>query len=250
MLESDNRVRYVYLGVIGVALTIVGITGLIYSSFPQGLRRGVNSAGGPGTFVELEIPRSLRVSDSGIVRINYMFATAPKSDSSGKIITETVYRNITITLRTASFDASPSPNEPIGKRVKNGLSYEWTWTIRPEKIGQHHIVLQFGGVPGPLLAEIASGLEVDHLPANAAIMDTSDWTYEQIVEQQEDSNYTYDLVVPIKVVNLFGLTALQAKIISSFTTFLGSGLTVTWLYEQWYKKRSQESKASSQETQT
>jgi len=184
----------------------------------------------------------MRISDSGVVRISYMFATAPQLDNSGQIITETVYRNITITLQTASFDVSPPPNEPIGKRVRNELSYEWTWTVRPEETGQHHIVLQFGGVPGPLLAEIASGLEVDHLPANAAIMDPSDWTYEQIVEQQEDPNYTYDLVVPIRVVNLFGLTALQAKIASSFTTFLGSGLTVTWLYEQWYKKRSDESK--------
>jgi hypothetical protein len=236
-MQSSRRLIACSLLVAGILFTLFGVAGLIYSSYPLGTQKAANKVGGPGVLLQLEVPRNIRISDAGIVRVNYEFSVAPEFGDSGQVVVPVVYENITVTLQTTSFDTAPPSGQPIAKRVKNDLPYEWIWVIKPKQVGQHLIVLQFVGIPGPLLAEIAFNLEVDQLPANSAIMSTLNWPDEEIFKRSKDPEFVLNLAIPISVVDVLGLTAIQARIASIIVTVLGPALTIPWLYEQWQKRR-------------
>lgn len=239
MQNSNDQTKHNILLFIGVILTLLGVTGLVYSNYSQGVWRAANGVGGPGILLQVEVPKGLKMSETGIIRVNYEFAVPPDVDSTGQVTVPVVFETITMTLQTASFWTDPTPGQSIAKRVRNEVQYQWLWIISPQQVGQHHVALQFTGIPGPLLAEIASRLGVDQLSANSVIMNTQDWSSEEVLARLDDPNYSFDLVIPITVVDLFGLTALQAKIASGLLTFIGSGFTLAWLYEQWQKQRTE-----------
>lgn len=228
--KKNNRI---YVLLLGFVLILVGIAGWRYAVSPLGYYKVASPVGGPGPQITLEIPKKLRRSETGVVRVGYSFSSVGSESNS---------KTITMTLKTVSFELTPISGKPIAKRVEADAPYEWIWVIRPTEVGQHYVVLEAAGIWGPLLSYIASDLEVDQLPANSLIMDTANWSYEQMVERSNDPNYVFPLTIPIEVVDILGLTAIQAKIVSSVFTLLGSGISFAWLYLRWQERRSERRK--------
>jgi hypothetical protein len=229
-----------FLLFLGIAFLLIATMAEIYSASLARTQKAsyntlpVVSSGGPdsGELIQIEAPSSLRVSDTGIIKVNYMFiAPSQEVNSPGQ---PSVRKDIQIALQTASFDTAPPSGQPIERQLKVGIRYEWTWVIKPQQEGEHIIIMQFGGISGPGLAEIASTLGIDQLPANSTLMNASNWS-----EQINDPEYIFNLAIPISVVDVFGLSAIQARVVNNVVTFLGSGLTLVWLYEQWQKRHSQ-----------
>lgn len=241
-MPNSKRATHSYLLFLGVLLTLVGIIGLVYSSYPLGTQRGTNKVGGPGTFLQLEAPKSVRTTDSSIIRVYYRLSEWSDFDSSGHPIIPDIYEDITVTLQAPSFDVAPPSGQPLAKHIKNEMPQEWIWVIAPKQEGQQFVVLQFTGMLGPRLAEVASSLGVDKLPANYAVMDTLNWSSDEVIRQTKNPEFALNLVIPITVVDVLGLTAIQARVVSVITTVLGPALTLTWLYEQWQKQRSEKEK--------
>jgi hypothetical protein len=238
MSASKQQTTRGYLLLSGVLLTLIGIIGLVYSSYPLGTKKGSNMVGGPGELLQIERPKSVRVSDSGIIRVDYIFAVPP-DDSSGQFVVPVVYQDITVTLHTASFDTAPASGQPIAKHIKNEVPHEWIWVIKPKQEGQQFVVLQFIGMPGSVLAEVASSLDVDRLPENSAVMNTLKWPSDEVYRLTKNPEFALNLVIPITVADVLGLTAIQARVVSIAAMFLGPTLTMPWLYAQWQKRRSE-----------
>ena len=246
MQDARSRPIHYYLLLVGIPLALIGIAGLIYATYPLGTRQGASYVGGPGDLLQIDFPESLREADSDIVRVRYEFSRPVDYDSSGQAVNPVVYEDITVTLQAPSFNTAPPSGQPIAKHVRNEVPYEWTWVVGPKQVGQHQIALEFIGVSGPTLAEVASDLEVDQLPENSTTMSTLDWPLEKIREQSDDPEYTLSLVLPIAVVDVFGLTAVQARIVSGIPAILGSGFTLTgllaFLYSRYQKQRPRSKK--------
>jgi hypothetical protein len=229
---------------VGLASILIGIIGLIYSSYPLGTQKffydfpcSSCSPTGVEEMIQIEIPNRLRLSESGVIRVFYGFDTPSREiDSFGQPSGDRV---ISITLQTASFDTAPPSGQSIEKHLRNRAPQEWIWVIQPQREGRQIIIMQFSGIPRSILAGVASQLAIDQLSSNSSIMKPTSSPGEEVLEQTDDLYQLHNLAIPITVVDVLGLTAIQAKVINTVVTFLGSGFTLVWLYEQWQRRRSE-----------
>lgn len=244
MQNARDTFGRTWLLALAMALLLIGVAGLIYVGFTWDIRQGRTFHAGAGDTLTVLAPTRLRVSDTASVGVQYEFVPDLEYDSSGNPLPTAGSAHVTVTLLAPSFRASPVTGEPISNQVAAESVGNWLWLIFPESLGQQRMVLRFQGLAGPLVASVVDQLGVDTVPENAVIMDTLDRPVEEIVEEFRNPKYTYDLVIPVTVVDLFGFTALQARLLGFALAFVGNGFTAAWLYEQWQKRQTVKAKKS------
>lgn len=240
-----------YISFLGLTLFVLGIAGLFFSIYPFGSIK-VYSGGCCGicSILELEIPTNIRMSETRVLRINYWDASISLAGGrgggvgygdNGEIIKDDDYKinkEIIVTLYATSLNPEPKSGERISRPVTDGPC-QWVWTIRPTEIGKHYVHLEFIGIGGRFIYDAAVELGVDRLPENSQIMNIKNWTNEKLAEWESDPKYSYSLLIPIYVKNIFGLNILQLRVISAILTFFG-GINAVWLFQLFRTRRKKE----------